>query len=48
VNPCLAYSSNAYMKFEIDAALARIAGLGYGGVELMADTPHLSARRHEP
>lgn len=29
------------MKYEIDAALARIAGLGYGGVELMADTPHL-------
>ena len=41
MNLRLAYSSNAYMKFEIDAALARIAGLGYGGVELMADAPHL-------
>lgn len=37
----LAYSTNAYMRFEIEAALARIARLGYQGVELMADVPHL-------
>ena len=37
----LAYSSNAYMKFPIADAVRRIAGLGFGGVELMADTPHL-------
>ncbi len=37
----LAYSSNAYMRFPLDEALDRIAALGYRGVELMADTPHL-------
>ncbi|MCG8406665.1 MAG: sugar phosphate isomerase/epimerase [Phycisphaerales bacterium] len=37
----LAYSTNAYMRFEIEEALARIARLGYKGVELMADVPHL-------
>lgn len=41
MNLRLAYSSNAYMRFDIDTALARIAALGYRGVELMADTPHL-------
>ncbi|MFQ5412117.1 MAG: sugar phosphate isomerase/epimerase family protein [Phycisphaerae bacterium] len=41
MNIRLAYSSNAYMKFEIGEALARIADLGYKGVELMADAPHL-------
>ncbi len=41
MRPRLAYSSNAYMRFAIDEALARIAGLGYAGVELMADSPHL-------
>jgi sugar phosphate isomerase/epimerase len=37
----LAYSANAYMRFPLDEALKRIAGLGYRGVELMADVPHL-------
>lgn len=37
----LAYSCNAYMKTSLDDALARIAALGFRGVELMADTPHL-------
>ncbi len=36
----LAYSTNAYMRFSIEEAVARVAGLGYAGVELMADTPH--------
>ncbi|MCH7720969.1 MAG: sugar phosphate isomerase/epimerase [Planctomycetes bacterium] len=36
----LAYSSNAYMKVSIDEAVRRVAGLGFAGVELMADVPH--------
>jgi sugar phosphate isomerase/epimerase len=36
-----AYSANAYMRFDVHAALERIARLGYRGVELMADVPHL-------
>lgn len=35
-----AYSSNAYMRFGIEDAIARIASLGYAGIELMADVPH--------
>lgn len=37
----LAYSSNAYMRFPIAEAIERVAGLGYRGIELMADVPHL-------
>ena len=36
----LAYSANAYMRFPVDEAIRRIAGLGYRGIELMFDTPH--------
>jgi len=36
----LAYSSNAYMNFSIEETIARIAALGYGGLELLADVPH--------
>lgn len=36
----LAYSSNAYMRCPVSEAIDRIAGLGYRGVELMADVPH--------
>lgn len=36
----LAFSSNAYMQFSIENAIARIADLGYKGIELMADVPH--------
>jgi sugar phosphate isomerase/epimerase len=36
----LAYSSNAYRNFSIEAAIARIADLGYAGMELLADVPH--------
>lgn len=36
----LAYSSNAYRRFAIGEAMARIAGVGYAGMELMADVPH--------
>ena len=36
----LAYSSNAYLNFSIEETIARIAGLGYLGLELLADVPH--------
>ncbi|WP_435018894.1 sugar phosphate isomerase/epimerase family protein [Tundrisphaera sp. TA3] len=36
----LAFSTNAYMKFPFEEAAARIAALGYDGLELMADVPH--------
>jgi sugar phosphate isomerase/epimerase len=36
----LAYSSNAYMNFSIEETIARIAGLGYAGLEVLADVPH--------
>ncbi len=36
----LAFSTNAYLNFPFEEAAARIAGLGYDGLELMADVPH--------
>lgn len=36
----LAYSSNAYRRFSIEETIRRIAGLGYAGLELLADVPH--------
>jgi sugar phosphate isomerase/epimerase len=36
----LAFSTNAYMRFPFDEAAARIADIGYDGLELMADVPH--------
>jgi sugar phosphate isomerase/epimerase len=36
----LAYSSNAYLSFSIEETIARIAALGYAGLELLADVPH--------
>ena len=35
------YSTNAYVKFSIFEALERIAKLGFRGVEIMCDRPHL-------
>ena len=35
-----AFSTNAYRRFPFDEAAARIAALGYDGLELMADVPH--------
>jgi sugar phosphate isomerase/epimerase len=35
-----AFSTNAYMRFPFDEAAARIAAIGYDGLELMADVPH--------
>jgi sugar phosphate isomerase/epimerase len=36
----LAFSSNAYLRFSIEETIARIAALGYEGIELLADVPH--------
>src|SRR6187431_348166 len=36
----LAFSSNAYLRYSIEETIARIAGLGYEGIELLADVPH--------
>jgi sugar phosphate isomerase/epimerase len=36
----LAFSSNAYLRFSIEETIARIAALGYRGIELLADVPH--------
>jgi sugar phosphate isomerase/epimerase len=36
----LAFSSNAYLRYPIEETIARIAGLGYRGIELLADVPH--------
>jgi sugar phosphate isomerase/epimerase len=35
------YSTNAFVKFPLIDAVARIARLGFKGVEIMADRPHL-------
>ncbi|MCR4413301.1 MAG: sugar phosphate isomerase/epimerase [Thermoguttaceae bacterium] len=36
----LAFSSNAYQRFSVEETIRRIAGLGYAGLELLADVPH--------
>ncbi len=36
----LAFSTNAYLHYSFPEAVRRIASLGYGGVEVMADVPH--------
>src|SRR6185503_7584050 len=36
----LAFSSNAYLRFSIEETIARVAALGYKGIELLADVPH--------
>jgi len=36
----LAFSSNAYMHFSIEATIEKIATLGYQGIEILADVPH--------
>jgi sugar phosphate isomerase/epimerase len=36
----LAFSTNAYLNFSFSDAVRRIAGIGYRGVEVMADVPH--------
>lgn len=36
----LAFSSNAFMHFSIEKTIESIAGLGYTGIEVLADVPH--------
>ena len=36
----LAFSSNAYLRYTIEETIRRVAGLGYRGIELLADVPH--------
>lgn len=36
----LAFSTNAYLNFSFREAVSRLAGIGYRGVEVMADVPH--------
>jgi len=36
----LAFSSNAYLDVPVDRAIDRVAGMGYRGIELLADVPH--------
>ena len=36
----LAYSSNAYRRFDLDVAIDRVAAAKYGAIEIMADRPH--------
>jgi sugar phosphate isomerase/epimerase len=35
------YSTNAYVRFSLTESFRRIAGLGFRGVEIMCDRPHL-------
>lgn len=35
------YSTNAFVRFSLDESLEKIAGLGFRGVEIMGDRPHL-------
>lgn len=37
----LGYSTNAYTKFSLEESIERIAKLGFGGLEIMGDKPHL-------
>jgi len=36
----LAFSTNAFVKFPLVAAIRTLGGLGYAGVEILADRPH--------
>ncbi|WP_035259281.1 sugar phosphate isomerase/epimerase family protein [Desulfatirhabdium butyrativorans] len=35
------YSTNAYTKYSLEESIARIAALGFSGIEIMCDRPHL-------
>ncbi len=36
-----AYSSNAFVKHSLDASIGKIARIGFTGIEIMCDRPHL-------
>ena len=42
------YSTNAFVKFSLVESLEKIAGLGFQGVEIMGDRPHLYPPDFEP
>jgi sugar phosphate isomerase/epimerase len=44
----LGYSTNAFVNYPLFDAIEMIAGLGFGGVEIMADRPHLYPADWEP
>jgi len=37
----LGYSTNAFVKYSLEKSIRRIAGLGFRGIEIMGDRPHL-------
>ncbi len=37
----LAFSTNAFVRFSVTEAIERISEIGYEGVEILADVPHL-------
>lgn len=37
----LAFSTNAFVKYSIGAAISKIISIGYRGVEILADKPHI-------
>jgi fructoselysine 3-epimerase len=39
----LSFSSNAFVKYSVIEAVEQIAAIGYEGIELLADAPHLYA-----
>jgi len=39
----MAFGSNGFTRYPLTEAVAEIAALGYGGIELLADVPHLYA-----
>jgi sugar phosphate isomerase/epimerase len=36
----LAFSSNAYLHFNVEQTIAQVASFGYKGIEILADVPH--------
>ncbi len=44
----LAFSTNAFKKNTLEQAIDTIAGIGYRGVELMADVPHAYPPKMDP
>lgn len=44
----LSFSTNAFVKYSVIHAVERIAAIGYQGIELLADAPHLYAELVTP
>ena len=44
----LSFSTNAFVRYSIVEAVERIAAIGYEGIELLADAPHLYAELVTP